>query len=33
MAQGFVDSEMDFRLYFKCNMKPLEDFKQERDMA
>lgn len=33
MVQGLVDSDMEFRFYFKCNIKPLEDLKQERHMA
>lgn len=33
MAQDLVDSDVGFAFDFKCNMKPLEDFKQERVMV
>lgn len=33
MAQDLVDSDVGFTFDFKCNMKPLEDFKQEWAMV
>ena len=33
MAQDLVDSDVGFPCAFKCNMRPLEDFKQEQAMV
>lgn len=33
LAQGLVDPDRDLRFSFKCISKPLEDFKQEKDMT
>lgn len=33
LAQGLVNSDLEFKFYFKSNMKPLEDFKQDRGIA
>lgn len=28
-----MNSDLEFRFYFKSNMKPLEDFKQDRGVT